>query len=86
MSISVGNEGVASLQVSINRWGTSGSTDYFSVTSGAPSSWNRTDDRGFVMAIKRDGTEGKYYVRAGTSIVISRDKVTADGRTIEPVG
>ncbi|MCL1127547.1 hypothetical protein [Shewanella surugensis] len=86
MTISVGNSGVASLEVSINKWGDSGDTSYFTVTGGDPETWDRTDERGFVMAVKKNSNVNKYYVIANSFIIVSNENVSMNDIVIQPIG
>lgn len=70
------------LEASINEWGSGGSTGWFDVLStmlpggtternDGSSVWNRSDTRGFIMALSCHGSTGAYYVLAGDVITIS---------------
>ncbi len=86
MSINVSNDGVPDLKVSINKWGDSGNTDYFHIATGTPESWDRTDSRGFVMAvIRNNGHPSKYYVLANNDVTISNHDVKRDGKETHPL-
>lgn len=85
MSITVSNDGVPDLKVSINKWGDSGNTTYFPIDTRSPESWNRTDTRGFVMSVKKHGDLDNYYVFAGSKVSISEKSVIRDGKEIHPL-
>ncbi len=83
--IKVGNNNVADLKVSINKWDDGGDTTYFTIISGKQETWNRTDDRGFVMSVKKNDNVKAYYVLSGRDIVVSNNNVTRNGTVIEPL-
>lgn len=69
MSIVVKNETANEISVAINKWGSNGDTDYFKIKSQNSETWDRSDDRGFVMYLSHSGTlDGPYYVRAGSTV------------------
>ena len=56
MSIKVNNQSDQDIRVSINHWGKGGDTTYFAISGdGGHESWDRSDPRGFVMAVQRNG-------------------------------
>ena len=73
--INVKNTNSDSMDVAINRWVSEGSTDFFKISSGEKETWDRTDERGFVMVItNRDDSRksGSYwFVKNDASITIS---------------
>lgn len=86
MGIVVANESSGAIEVAINQWGGDGDTSFFSVsTGGKPESWDRTDQRGFVMALKKQGSERPYYVQSNSSIVVTAESVKENGQTIYPL-
>ncbi|MBN9294622.1 MAG: hypothetical protein J0G96_11655 [Flavobacteriia bacterium] len=69
MSITVKNETANEINVSINKWGRDGDTSYFKIKSQKSETWDRSDDRGFVMYLSESGIlDGPYYVRAGSTV------------------
>jgi hypothetical protein len=81
MKITVNNKTDSTINVSINRWGTSGKTKYYEIKADHSEDWDRSDDRGFVMYLKESGSiDGPYYVRTGDPKVVTFNKdSTVDG-------
>jgi len=73
--ITVKNTSGAPIEVSINRWGTGGSTEFFTIQDGKDENWDRTDDRGFVMSVNKSGTTTPYYVLYNSNIDITKGTV-----------
>lgn len=82
MSINVTNGSQKQIQVAFNQWGSKGNTDYVTLASGDSDSWDRTDQRGYVMAVNLSGTQTPYYVQAGSNIVIRDNDVLENGLAI----
>lgn len=80
----VQNNTLREISVSINHWGKDGSTDWFSISPGGSESWDRSDDRGFVMAVRQDGQEKPYYIFASSSVIVYDNYVMDDSRVISP--
>lgn len=78
MSITVKNETANEINVSINQWGKDGDTNYFKIIPQESETWDRTNNRGFVMYLRESGTlDGPYYVRAGSTVTFqSNGKVS----------
>ena len=74
MSIQVINEELKTIEVSINHWGDSGETKYYSLHPNKDGSWNRSDSRGFVMYVKGSSQgDGPWYVKVGAVIKFHED-------------
>ena len=73
--IKVTNNSGASIKVSINQWGTDGSTRYFTIENSKDENWDRTDDRGFVMTINTAGTVTPYYILYNSNIKVTKTAV-----------
>ncbi|OCQ54003.1 hypothetical protein Ppb6_00728 [Photorhabdus australis subsp. thailandensis] len=71
--------------VAINKWGKKGGTGYFNINPGTVEGWDRTDGRGFVMSIIREGeAEPKpYFVLSNSNIIIHDKDITGYGRDVE---
>nr|AMN88678.1 IPD072Dc [Pseudomonas ficuserectae] len=85
MGITVTNKSSKKIEASINKWGSDGDTKFFGIDSGKQESWDRSDDRGFVLSLKRNGTQAPYYVQATSKIEIENSAVKDHGETIHPV-
>lgn len=71
MAITVTNSSTFTVSVAINQWGNDGDTSYFELdANSATESWDRTDERGFVMSVIFNGTAQPYCVNAGDNITI----------------
>jgi hypothetical protein len=68
MSISVKNSANVEIHVAINQWGNDGDTSFFTINPGKSETWDRSNDNGFVMAVKISGTQHPYYVLYNSSI------------------
>jgi hypothetical protein len=80
----VTNSSAREIKVAINHWGKDGSTDYFTIPSGGKESWDRSDERGFVMVVKKGGSQLPYYIYFDSEIIVHDDKVTDKGSEIPP--
>ncbi|WP_343605757.1 hypothetical protein [Fluviicola sp.] len=83
MSITVNNNTAEPIKVSINQWGNDGTTTYFTINPNGRESWNRTDNRGFVMYVSESHADfdGPYYVLAGSNVTFNpTGKVTGATR------
>ena len=57
--------------VSINQWGSSGNTGYYSMAPGKKRDWDRSSKRGYVLAVSMDGHDvnfDAYYVHHNSNI------------------
>ncbi len=80
------------ISVAINHWGSDGDTSFFAITPGKAESWDRSDDRGFVMSVKVNGSQLPYFVQANDKIVVEEGgspippyRVLANGRVLTPL-
>ncbi|CDH30912.1 hypothetical protein [Xenorhabdus bovienii] len=78
------NNTQSNIIVSVNKWGDDGQTGRFTVSPGSGESWNRTDERGFVMAILKEGVQDSFYIFSDSYIKIFDSYVTDNGRRIKP--
>ena len=85
MGINVTNKSSNKIEVAINQWGNDGDTKFFSIDREKKESWNRADSRGFVLSLKRGGTQKPYYVQADSSIVVGNTDVKDGDRVLEPI-
>ncbi len=83
--IKVTNNASQKIRVSINKWGDSGDTTYFSINQGESGKWSRSDDRGFVMMVKKGGATEPYYVQHDSEIVVHSNRVTDNGSVITSI-
>ncbi|GAM18938.1 hypothetical protein SAMD00019534_021130 [Acytostelium subglobosum LB1] len=74
--------GSGTIQVAVNQWGGSGDTGYFPINGGQSESWTRSDQKPFVMAVKRSSGPETYYAVTYESVVT----VTATDVTIVEMG
>lgn len=92
MAIKVENANPLSGQtfnVAINQWGEDGQTGYFPVAPGETISWEREDERGFVMSVQEGGSTLPYFVAAGDNITLSLNQsgnfvAKDDNRILKP--
>ncbi|CBJ80219.1 Unnamed protein product [Xenorhabdus bovienii str. Jollieti] len=78
------NNTQSNIIVSVNKWGDDGQTGRFTVSPGRSGSWNRTDERGFVMAILKKGVQDSFYIFSDSDIKVFDSYVTDNGRRIKP--
>ena len=83
--IKVTNNASQQIKVAINKWGDEGSTTYYSKSQGESGTWDRSDDRGFVMMVKKGGSTEPYYVQHDSNIIVDKSQVTDHGSTITPI-
>ena len=62
------------IEVAVNRWGKDGNTDFFNIETEKTETWDRSDERGFVMSLKIDSTQKSYFVLHNSVIVVTRNK------------
>ncbi|UCZ84911.1 hypothetical protein LGQ10_00915 [Pseudomonas sp. L5B5] len=85
MGINVKNNSSNKIEVAINQWGNDGQTGYFSLGVAQADNWSRSDSRGFVLSLRKGGTEKPYYVQSDSSIVVENTDVKDNGRVISPI-
>ncbi|MCB2254439.1 hypothetical protein KTQ74_21215 [Pseudomonas chlororaphis] len=85
MGIHVKNNTSNKIEVAINQWGNDGQTGYFPIAVDQSDTWSRTDSRGFVLSLRKGGTEKPYYVQSDSSIVVGISDVKDNGRVISPL-
>ncbi|AZD07608.1 MULTISPECIES: hypothetical protein [Pseudomonas] len=85
MGITVTNNSSNPIEVAINHWGSDGDTSFFSVGNGKQETWDRSDSRGFVLSLKKNGAQHPYYVQASSKIEVDNNAVKDQGRLIEPL-
>ncbi|GAB2913987.1 hypothetical protein GCM10027093_60590 [Paraburkholderia jirisanensis] len=70
--IKVQNDSKESIKASVNEWRTA-HTEKYTIEPGHSNNWDRTDRRGFVLAIEASNAQGSgrsYFVNANDSIVV----------------
>ncbi|WP_030131237.1 hypothetical protein [Pseudomonas sp. QTF5] len=85
MGITVTNNSSHTIEVAINQWGDDGDTSFFSIANGKNESWDRSDDRGFVLSLQKNGAQYPYYVQASSNIKVDNNGVTDQGEAIYPL-
>lgn len=65
--ITVTNRRRSNFKVAINHWGIGGNTTYYTIKPSNSETWDRSDERGFVMFVEGDGA---YYVSHNSSIIL----------------
>lgn len=85
MSIKVTNNCSYEIQVAINQWGNNGDTGVFPIIPGNSESWDRTDERGFIMIVEKVGAKSPYYVNKGSEILVANDGVKNHGVILRPI-
>jgi len=81
----VTNSSAQVIKVSISHWGTEGKTGDFALKPGDHDTWERSDGRGFIMVVKKTAAQRPYYIQAKSDIIVSDDKVTDGGSTLDPL-
>ena len=85
MGISVKNNSSNKIEGAINHCGNDGPTGYFALSVVGSDTWNRSDSRGFVLSLRKGGTEKPYYVQSDSSIVVGNTEVKDNGRILTPL-
>ncbi|AZD28836.1 hypothetical protein [Pseudomonas chlororaphis] len=85
MGINVTNNSSHTIEVAINHWGKDGDTRFFSIASGNHESWDRSDSRGFVLSLQKNGAQNPYYAQASSDIKVDINGVTDQGEPIYPL-
>ncbi|MBI6550701.1 hypothetical protein [Xenorhabdus lircayensis] len=80
----VTNSSSSIISVSINSWGDDADRDWWDIGQGGNEYWNRTDQRGFVMAVQRRGQQNSYLIFSDSDIYVYDDYVKDGGRRIRP--
>lgn len=69
--IQVTNDLNKKISVAINQWGNDGSTKPYDIVSNATETWDRTDQRGFIMTLETDDEKDIYFVTCNSKITAS---------------
>lgn len=85
MSIQVHNASSQDIDVAINHWGKPGDCSYFCIKPLKTEVWDRSDVRGFVMSLNRNGHALPYYVNHNSNIKVTDDEVLDGGKIIKPL-
>lgn len=85
MTIKVTNNSDHQIKVAINHWASDGNTGYFTLDNGKSESWDRSDERGFVMVVKRGAAQRPYYVQYNSEIAVLPEKITDNGSDLKPI-
>ncbi|AZC36573.1 MULTISPECIES: hypothetical protein [Pseudomonas] len=85
MGITVKNNSSNTIEVAVNHWGSDGDTSFFSIANGKQESWDRSDSRGFVLSLKKNGAQHPYYVQASSRIEVDNNAVKDQGQPIQPL-
>lgn len=87
MTITVKNNTEQEIKVAISHWGSDGNTDFFSVKPADSESWGRSDERGFLVVVKKtcSGSSLTYFVQYDYDIVVSKDNVKNKNSIIHPI-
>lgn len=84
--ISVKNQTGRRLKISISKWDSHDDGAYYTVESGYSEYWRRTDYRGYIMVIDKDGQLASYYIKPGSQIIISAfDGPLIDGKRVSQI-
>lgn len=70
MKINVTNNTPNTVNVSINVWGESESTDYYEVTPNNYMSWFRNDSKAYILAVGANGNVLQYLVSTPNEITL----------------
>ena len=82
----IANKTLHDIQVSIGLWDSKeGDPNWFVVKPANKEKWGRSDQRGYLMAVKKSGSEALYYVRTDGDIAIHSDDVYDGSTKISPV-
>ncbi len=58
------NKSGKTVELSVNKWGDSGNTSYFTVKNDKSESWGRSDVRGFVLSLSQGGSTYPFLIMA----------------------
>ncbi|MBD2782664.1 hypothetical protein [Xenorhabdus szentirmaii] len=78
------NRSNRAISISVNKWGKRGDTDWSRLAPGQSDYWDRTDERGFVMGVSKNGETNSYFIFANSSVFIYEDYIEDFGRKIKP--
>ncbi|MBD7911164.1 MULTISPECIES: hypothetical protein [Clostridium] len=84
-AIKVSNNAGVPIEVAINKWGKSGSTDFWKMENNHTDTWDRTDSRGFLMVVKINDQEKTYFIGPNSNIIVSKDSVSDHKTIINPI-
>ena len=85
-TIRVHNRTGSTIHVAISLWGEeSASPDFFPIPGQGEDSWNRTDDRGYVMVVRQRANSSPYYVVEGATYNVEQRVVKRGDVIIEPI-
>lgn len=84
--IKVTNNSRHQIKVAVNKWGNNDGTDrYYPINVDDTEKWDRSDKRGFVMVVERNG-QRPYFVHYDSRIDVTDNEVKNDGRVLQPIG
>ncbi len=83
--MNVTNNTSRTIEVAIDQWGTGGDTGFCTLEPGEKGHWERTDERGFLMVLKRPASTLTYFIQAYDEIIVDDNNVTDNGRVIHPI-
>ncbi|WP_051875938.1 hypothetical protein [Xenorhabdus bovienii] len=72
------------VSVCVNKWSKHGDTDWYRFTPGSGDTWDRSDERGFIMGIIKNGERNSYFIFANSNVFIYEDYIEDFGRKIKP--
>ena len=79
--ITVSNKGTnPNVEAAVNQWGKDGDTHYFPIGIGKSETWNRGDDRGFVLAVQIVPNRKSYLVVSNSTVEIYDTEISIDGK------
>jgi hypothetical protein len=89
----VTNNTSGKISVAVSRWGTDGSTDYFNIECGKYDTWDRSDERGFIMSLRANTSTHSYFIKYNSDIYVSNnlsniiveDKVGGSSEILKPL-
>jgi|GEM_PF-3848643 len=80
MTITAHNKGTQSCEMAINKWGSTGSTKFYTLKPSCKETWARTDWRGFVLSVRFRGSVSPYFVLPSSTIEFNDGNIIIDGK------
>lgn len=84
--ITVTNDSSTRVDVSINTWGSTGSTGNYKIQPTKQGTWSRDDRRGYLLVVAVNSKTSKYLVGSDTSVTIrGQEEAYVGGTKLKPL-
>ncbi|MEW5543460.1 hypothetical protein [Pseudomonas soli] len=85
MKLTITNGASTSVDIAVSTWRNDGNDSYYSIAQGESDTWDRSDARGYLMAVKMKSQVKTYYISQTSKIVVEDNIVKDHGQTLNPL-